>query len=198
MVVKFVYNTHLRVAVEVVEEVVLVHTMVEALVVVLIVVEDLEVLVVVAAVPEVAQDLDLMIVEEAVELEAAVVVVVLAAVVLVVEVLALLEVADTKRKKKRWRTQCRKEGGTFMDTLAVTLGNEMGFFFVLKHVPVIIKKNYFFYFTLLFEWYSVYELLFIVNSALTHSLRSAVLCVACTSNMYTYYVLLFQLLYYYT
>lgn len=197
MVVKFVYNTHLRVAVEVVEEVVLVHTMVEALVVVLIVVEDLEVLVVVAAVAEVAQDLDLMIVEEAVELEAAVVVVV-AAVAVVVEVLALLEVADTKRKKKRWRTLCRKDGGTFMDTLAVTLGNEMGFLFALKQVPVIIKKNYFFYSTLLFEWYSVYELLFIVNSALTHSLRSAVLCVACTSNMYTYYVLLFRPLYYYT
>jgi len=72
----------------------------------------------------------------------------------------------------------------FIDTLAVTLGNEMGFLFALKQVPVIIKKNYFFYSTLLFEWYSFYELLFIVNSALTHSLRSAVLCVACASNIY--------------
>jgi len=29
----------------------------------------------------------------------------------------------------------------FIDTLAVTLGNEMGFLFALKQVPVIIKKK---------------------------------------------------------
>jgi len=32
----------------------------------------------------------------------------------------------------------------FIDTLAVTLGNEMGFLFALKQVPVIIKKTTFF------------------------------------------------------